>query len=45
MILEILDKDVFKIVTLPNDLVCVQDQNLVFCSFCMIVKYAFSAKI
>ena len=45
MILEILDKDVFKIATLPHDLVFVQDHNLVFCSFCMIVKYVFSAKI
>ena len=39
MVLEIVDKNVFEIMTLPNNLVLIcrfKDHNLVFCSLCMI---------
>ena len=48
MILKIVDKNVFKTMAMPNNLILIsrfQDNNVVFCSFYMIRENVFSAKI
>ena len=48
MILEIIDKNIFNIITLPNNLAFIcrfKDHNLVFCSLCKIHEISDLTKI